>query len=109
MGSFSPFPLREGGRGVRFFSANATGRLRGFLATGPWLFRVAAQAFGPAILSRWMSDLPGVGVVAISLGIVIAAFVMSMFFVPALTALLGHSAWWPGHGDEKRPEKISAV
>jgi len=42
---------------------------------------------------------------AISFGIVIAAFVMAMFFTPALTALIGHAAWWPGHGDEKRPEK----
>lgn len=37
---------------------------------------------------------------AVSLGILIAAFVMSMFLVPSLTALLGHKAWWPGHGDE---------
>ncbi|RJO72033.1 MMPL family transporter [Nocardia panacis] len=36
---------------------------------------------------------------AISLGIAIAAFVMAMFFTPAVTALLGHRAWWPGHGD----------
>ncbi|KRA38371.1 MULTISPECIES: MMPL family transporter [unclassified Nocardioides] len=39
---------------------------------------------------------------AISLGIAIAAFVMSMFFTPAITALIGHAAWWPGHGDEKK-------
>jgi RND superfamily putative drug exporter len=39
---------------------------------------------------------------ALSIGILIAAFVMSMFFTPALTALIGHAAWWPGHGDEKR-------
>ena len=39
---------------------------------------------------------------AISLGILVSAFVMAMFLVPALTALLGHTAWWPGHGDEKR-------
>jgi RND superfamily putative drug exporter len=45
---------------------------------------------------------------AISLGILIAAFVMAMFFVPALTALLGHAAWWPGHGDEKKPDKVEA-
>ncbi|MFI6997637.1 MMPL family transporter [Nocardia sp. NPDC050175] len=38
---------------------------------------------------------------AISVGIAIAAFVMAMFFTPALTALLGHRAWWPGHGDER--------
>jgi RND superfamily putative drug exporter len=37
---------------------------------------------------------------AISFGIAVAAFVMAMFFTPALTALLGHAAWWPGHGDE---------
>jgi len=30
---------------------------------------VVCYAVGPAILSRWMSDLPGVGVVAVSLGI----------------------------------------
>lgn len=36
---------------------------------------------------------------AVSIGITISAFVMSMFLVPSLTALLGHKAWWPGHGD----------
>lgn len=36
---------------------------------------------------------------AVALGIVLSAFVMSVIFVPALTALLGHRAWWPGHGD----------
>src|SRR5262249_17389874 len=39
---------------------------------------------------------------SISFGIFAAAFVMAMFFTPALTALIGHAAWWPGHGDEKR-------
>jgi RND superfamily putative drug exporter len=37
---------------------------------------------------------------ALSFGIGMAAFVMSMFFTPSLTALIGHAAWWPGHGDE---------
>lgn len=37
---------------------------------------------------------------AISFGIFVAAFVMSMFFTPAITALVGRAAWWPGHGDE---------
>jgi RND superfamily putative drug exporter len=36
---------------------------------------------------------------AISAGIVIVAFVMSLFLTPAVTALLGHVAWWPGHAD----------
>jgi RND superfamily putative drug exporter len=42
---------------------------------------------------------------ALSFGIFVSAFVMAMFFVPAVTSLLGHTAWWPGHGDEKRAEK----
>jgi len=37
---------------------------------------------------------------SISFGIFVAAFVMAMFFTPSLTALIGHGAWWPGHGDE---------
>ena len=36
---------------------------------------------------------------AVSFGIAMAAFVMALFFTPALTALLGRAAWWPGHGD----------
>ncbi|POX40927.1 MMPL family transporter, partial [Streptomyces sp. Ru72] len=36
---------------------------------------------------------------AVSFGITVAAFVMAMFFTPSLTALIGHAAWWPGHGD----------
>jgi RND superfamily putative drug exporter len=37
---------------------------------------------------------------SISFGIFVSAFVMAMFFTPAITALIGHAAWWPGHGDE---------
>jgi RND superfamily putative drug exporter len=37
---------------------------------------------------------------AIAFGIVIAAFVMALVLTPALTALVGHKAWWPGHGDQ---------
>lgn len=44
---------------------------------------------------------------ALSFGIGMAAFVMSMFFTPSLTALIGHAAWWPGHGDEAEPEPLS--
>ncbi|GAA0945593.1 MMPL family transporter [Actinocorallia libanotica] len=48
----------------------------------------------------------------VAIGIMLAAFVMSMFLVPAVTAMLGHAAWWPGHGDrskaktEPRPELV---
>jgi putative drug exporter of the RND superfamily len=40
---------------------------------------------------------------AVSLGILISAFVMAMFLVPSVTALLGRKAWWPGHGDTAPP------
>lgn len=46
---------------------------------------------------------------ALSFGIFIAAFVMSMFFTPALTALIGHAAWWPGHQDRQAPKELSDV
>ncbi|MCD0447852.1 MMPL family transporter [Actinocorallia sp. API 0066] len=36
----------------------------------------------------------------VAIGIMLAAFVMSVFLVPGITALLGHRAWWPGHADE---------
>jgi RND superfamily putative drug exporter len=46
---------------------------------------------------------------ALSFGIFVAAFVMSMFFTPSLTALVGHAAWWPGHGDETAEEHEARV
>ena len=36
---------------------------------------------------------------AIAFGIAVVAFVMALFLTPALTALIGHAAWWPGHED----------
>jgi RND superfamily putative drug exporter len=45
---------------------------------------------------------------AIAFGIVVAAFAMAMFFTPALTGLLGHAAWWPGHQDEPDASVIAA-
>ena len=35
---------------------------------------------------------------AVSVGILLSAFVMALFLVPGLTALIGHTAWRPGHG-----------
>jgi RND superfamily putative drug exporter len=37
---------------------------------------------------------------AIAFGILVSAFAMATFFTPAVTALIGHGAWWPGHADE---------
>ncbi|AYF77111.1 MMPL family transporter [Nocardia yunnanensis] len=44
---------------------------------------------------------------AISVGIAIAAFVMAMFFTPAVTALIGRRAWWPGHGADAERESVN--
>jgi putative drug exporter of the RND superfamily len=40
--------------------------------------------------------------IAFGIAIAIAAFVMALFFTPALTALIGQAAWWPRHGDTAR-------
>ncbi|MGH9083351.1 MAG: MMPL family transporter, partial [Acidimicrobiales bacterium] len=40
---------------------------------------------------------------AVSFGIVVAAFVMAMFLTPAITAMIGHRAWWPGHQADRGP------
>jgi putative drug exporter of the RND superfamily len=45
---------------------------------------------------------------AVSCGIALAAFVMSMFFSPSLTALIGRRAWWPGHSGGATPSAPSA-
>jgi RND superfamily putative drug exporter len=45
---------------------------------------------------------------AVSSGIVLAAFVMAMFFTPSLTALIGHRAWWPGHADRPSAARAAA-
>ncbi|MGN9915369.1 MMPL family transporter [Micromonospora palomenae] len=60
---------------------------------------ILAGTFGVLMLAP-ISFLQQMGF-AVAIGIVLSAFVMSMFFVPALTALIGHKAWWPGHGDER--------
>ncbi|HEU5029903.1 MAG TPA: MMPL family transporter [Spirillospora sp.] len=46
---------------------------------------------------------------AISAGIAISAFVMALFFTPAVTALIGHAAWWPGHADAPAHEPASGA
>lgn len=61
---------------------------------------ILAGTFGVLMLAP-ISFLQQMGF-AVAIGIVLSAFVMSMFFVPALTGLIGHKAWWPGHGDERR-------
>ncbi|MEU2170949.1 MMPL family transporter [Micromonospora chersina] len=58
---------------------------------------ILAGTFGVLMIAP-ISFLQQMGF-AVAIGIVLSAFVMSFFFVPAFTALIGHAAWWPGHGD----------
>ena len=58
---------------------------------------ILAATFGTLMLSG-NSFLTQMGF-AVAFGIIVAAFVMAMFFTPSLTALIGHAAWWPGHAD----------
>jgi RND superfamily putative drug exporter len=58
---------------------------------------ILAGTFGVLMLAP-VSFLVQMGF-AVAIGILLSAFVVSMFFVPSLTALVGHAAWWPGHGD----------
>jgi RND superfamily putative drug exporter len=59
---------------------------------------ILAGTFGSLLLAG--NDILSEMGFAVSFGIVIAAFVMAMFFTPAITALIGHAAWWPGHQDQ---------
>jgi drug/metabolite transporter (DMT)-like permease len=59
------------------------------VSVGQMAIVVVGYALGPAILSRWMSDLPGVGVVAVSLaGAAIA-------YVPVVVLTGAWPAAWP--------------
>jgi len=59
------------------------------VSVGEMAIVVVGYALGPAILSRWMSDLPGVGVVAVSLaGAAIA-------YVPVVLLTGSWPAAWP--------------
>jgi drug/metabolite transporter (DMT)-like permease len=50
---------------------------------------VIGYAFGPAILSRWMGDLPGIGVVAASLAIA------AVIYIPVVSILGSWPTAWP--------------
>ncbi|MFB9834254.1 MMPL family transporter [Actinoallomurus acaciae] len=63
---------------------------------------ILAGTFAVLVLSP-MSFLAQIGF-GVAIGILLSAFVVSTFFVPAVTALVGHAAWWPGHADRaKKP------
>ncbi|MCU1418217.1 MAG: hypothetical protein JWP32_2391 [Schumannella sp.] len=53
---------------------------------------VVGYAFGPAILSRWMSDLPGIGVVAASLALA------ALIYIPIVAVTGSFPTAWPSPG-----------
>ncbi|XRQ11730.1 MMPL family transporter [Actinomadura welshii] len=57
---------------------------------------ILAGTFSVMLLAK-VSMLQQMGF-SIALGIALSAFIMAIFLVPGVTALLGHKAWWPGHG-----------
>lgn len=59
------------------------------LSVGEMAIVAIGYAIGPAILSRWMPDLPGVGVVAVSLA------GAAIFYVPVVFATGGWPTAWP--------------
>lgn len=59
------------------------------LSVGQMAFVVVGYALGPAILSRWMPDLPGVGVVAVSLAGAAITYVPIVVFTGSWPAV------WP--------------
>jgi putative drug exporter of the RND superfamily len=58
---------------------------------------ILAGTFGSLLLAG-VAFLTQMGT-AVTVGIILAAFVISVFLVPAVTALIGHRAWWPGRID----------
>jgi RND superfamily putative drug exporter len=58
---------------------------------------ILAGTFGSLLLAG-VAFLTQMGA-AVTVGIVLAAFVISVFLVPAVTALIGRRAWWPGRVD----------
>ena len=58
---------------------------------------ILAGSFGTFLLAN-AAAMQEMGT-SVAMGVILSAFVMSMFLVPAVTVLLGHVAWWPGHED----------
>ena len=59
------------------------------IAVGEMAVVVVGYALGPAILARWMSDLPGVGVVAVSLA------ATAVIYVPVVLLAGSWPTSWP--------------
>ncbi|MGI5167306.1 MMPL family transporter [Spirillospora sp. CA-253888] len=62
---------------------------------------ILAGTFSVMLLAK-ISMLQQMGF-SVAIGIALSAFVMSIFLVPGITALLGDKAWWPGHARKTPP------
>jgi RND superfamily putative drug exporter len=56
---------------------------------------ILAATFGSLLLAG-ISFLSQMGA-AISIGVILSAFVIAPFLIPSLSALIGYAIWWPGH------------
>ncbi|WP_026414436.1 MMPL family transporter [Actinomadura oligospora] len=68
---------------------------------------ILAATFSVMLLAK-VSMLQQMGF-SIAMGIALSAFVMALFLVPSITALLGRAAWWPGHGGTARRAPVQAA
>jgi putative drug exporter of the RND superfamily len=66
---------------------------------------ILAGTFGSLLLAG-VAFLTQMGT-AVTVGIILAAFVISVFLVPAVTALIGQRAWWPGRVDRPLAGHVS--
>jgi RND superfamily putative drug exporter len=66
---------------------------------------ILAGTFGSLLLAR-VAFLTQMGA-AVTVGIVLAAFVISVFLVAAVTALIGTRAWWPGRIQRRAPATVA--
>lgn len=64
---------------------------------------ILAATFGSLLLAG-ISFLTQMGT-AVSVGVLIAAFVIAPFLIPGISALLGYKIWWPGHKPTPKKDK----
>jgi RND superfamily putative drug exporter len=60
---------------------------------------ILAATFGSLLLAG-IGFLSQMGT-AVSVGVLLAAFVIAPFLIPGISVLLGYKIWWPGHKPTK--------
>ena len=64
---------------------------------------ILAATFGSLLLAK-ISFMSQMGT-AVSVGVLISAFIIAPFLIPGISALVGQSIWWPGHKPAKEKSK----